>query len=107
MASFSIVHTRVLADTHHCLDVPSIELEKLDCTKEVRDLIRASDRVYTDIKDSNEVVVNIAWVELHRKICYFGLRASSLFHMALFKVKVITSVSSECIMPRFLWACLA
>ena len=27
------------------------------------------------------MVVNIAWVELHRKICYSGLRASSLFNI--------------------------
>ena len=87
----------MLPDTHYSLDVTSIELEKLDCfhfllPKKSEDLIRASDRVYTDIKDSNEVVVNIAWVELHKKICYSGLRASSLFHIALFKVKVISTV---------------
>lgn len=28
---FSVVHTRVLPDTHYSLDVTSIELEKLNC----------------------------------------------------------------------------
>lgn len=95
---FSTVHTRVLAcleskglfaywpllpDTHHSSDVPSIELEKLDCfplpfIKEVRDAITACDRVYTE-KGSHEAVFNIPSVELNRKISYSGRRSSFLF----------------------------
>ena len=35
-----------------------------------------------------EAVVNIACVELHRKPYYSGFHVYSLFHPALFKVKV-------------------
>ena len=71
-------------DTHHSSEVPFTELEKLDCFHfplpkkseilselviEFTPILRT--RVYTDIKDPHEAVVNIAWVELHRKDLLF------------------------------------
>ena len=43
---------------------------------------------FTQIRAFSEAVVNIACVELHRKLYYSGFHVYFLFHPALFKVKV-------------------
>ena len=65
-------------------------LRKLDCfpLPFTKDVITARDPVYID-KGSYEATVENDWAELHRNFYHSDLVcASSLFHLALFKVNV-------------------
>ena len=65
-------------------------LGKRDCfpLPFTKDVITGRDRVYTD-KGSYEATVENDWAESHRNFYYSDLVcASSLFHLALFKVNV-------------------
>ena len=62
--------------------VGNLDCFQLPLTKEGSDVITACDPVYTD-KGSHEAVVENALVKLHRNFYYFGLRAFSLFHVAV------------------------
>ena len=69
-------------------------LWKLNClplpyTKEGSDVITACDRrEFTPDKGPYEATYENAWAELHRHFYNYSFRASLLFHVALFKVKV-------------------